>query len=180
MITSPKFDSSKVEPWKISPTGKVTRVAKPRANLNARQKRFVHTYLTHGNGTKAAIEAGYARSSAAVHAHRLLNHAKVQEKIRAQQERVKQSHEDTVEKTSRELGSIAFADPISLFDSKWNLLPPNKMPRHARIALDRLEVEVSAKGGVRTVYIKLADKIAALTALGNALGLFPKPPRAGR
>jgi len=64
MIT--KHDPAKVEPWAISPSGKVTRVVIHRANLNPRQERFVLECLKDGNGTRAAIRAGYAASSAAV------------------------------------------------------------------------------------------------------------------
>ena len=60
MTISPKFDSVKVEPWAISPNGKVVRVVIHRANLNPRQERFVLEYLKDGNGTRAAIRAGYS------------------------------------------------------------------------------------------------------------------------
>ena len=46
--------------------------------LNERQKRFVLEYLKNGgNGTEAAIAAGYSPRSAAVQASRLLNDDKV-------------------------------------------------------------------------------------------------------
>ncbi len=57
------------------------------------------------------------------------------------------------------------------------------MPKDARCGIDRLEVRESVKGGrrVRTSkMITLADKMAALEALGKHLGMFPKPPKAGK
>ena len=52
--------------------------------LNERQKRFVLEYLRNGgNGTEAAIAAGYSPRSAAVQASRLLNDDKVAEYRRA-------------------------------------------------------------------------------------------------
>jgi phage terminase small subunit len=54
-------------------TRQVVRVVMDRENINPRQQRFVVEYLKDGNGTGAAIRAGYATSSAAVDAHRLLN-----------------------------------------------------------------------------------------------------------
>ncbi len=155
------------------------RVVIHRANLNPRQERFVLEYLKDGNGTRAAIRAGYAASSAAVHAHRLLKNEKVLDKIRAHQDRVQKRNDVTVDKTLRELAELAFFDPIRLFDRKGNLLPLGKMPKGARSAID-FNIE-SVKGGrkVRIVRVKTAGKMAALTALGTYLGLFPKP-RKGR
>jgi len=148
-----------------------------RANLNPRQERFVLEYLKDGNGTRAAIRAGYAASSAAVHAHRLLKNERVLEKVRACQNRFQQRTEVTVEKTLRELAAVAFFDPGRLFDRKGNLLPLGKMPKDALSVID-FDIE-SVKGGrkVRMVRVKTADKMAALTALGSYLGMFPKPPK---
>ena len=41
-------------------------------NLTTLQRRFVMEYLKHGNGTKAAIDAGYAQASAKHTAYELL------------------------------------------------------------------------------------------------------------
>ena len=172
----------KVESRAISLNGKITRVVVHRANLNPRQERFVLEYLKDGNGTRAAIRAGYAASSAAVHAHRLLKNEGVLEKVRAHQNRFQQRTDVTVEKTLRELAAVAFFDPRLLFDRKGNLLPLDKMPKDARSAIDRLDIQVSVKAGrkVRTVKVKVADKLTALKILGNHLGMFPKPTKAGR
>ncbi len=154
-----------------------------RAKLKPRQERFVLEYLKDGNGTQAAIRAGYATSSAAVHAHRLLKNERIVEKIKAHHTRLRHSNEVLVEKTLRGLAAIAFSDPGTLFDRKWNLLLPfEKLPKDARRALDSIEVVDSVKGGrkLRTVKVKFASKLAALEMLFNHYGLFPKPPKAGR
>jgi phage terminase small subunit len=182
MISSAKFDPSNVEPWKISPTGEVKRVARPRANLNARQERFVVEYLKDGNGTKAAIRAGYATSSAAVQAHRLLGNEKVLAKVRARRNRILRRSEVTVEKTLRALAALAYFDPGCLFDQKGGLLPFNEMPNDALRAVDLLEIQESDKGGRRVPKlkrVKFVDKIPALELLGNHLGMFPIPPKKG-
>lgn len=46
--------------------------------LNIRQKRFVEEYLKDGNGTEAAIAAGYSAKTAASQASRLLKDPEVQ------------------------------------------------------------------------------------------------------
>ncbi len=49
--------------------------------LNPRQDRFVDEYLLDGNGTQAAIKAGFSPATAAQQASRLLRNAKVQQAI---------------------------------------------------------------------------------------------------
>lgn len=45
--------------------------------LSARRAKFVDLYILHGNGSRAARDAGYAVSGARVTAHRLLTNANV-------------------------------------------------------------------------------------------------------
>jgi phage terminase small subunit len=51
------------------------------SELNQRQQDFVVAYLTHGNATAAAIEAGYSEKTAHVIASNLLRNIKVKSKI---------------------------------------------------------------------------------------------------
>lgn len=54
--------------------------------LTTRQARFVEEYLVDGNGTQAAIRAGYAASGAYTEASRLLRNAEVARAIKTRQE----------------------------------------------------------------------------------------------
>jgi len=163
-------------------TRMVVRVVMHRENLNPRQERFVAEYLKDGNGTAAANRAGYAKSSAAVQAHRLLKNEYVLEEIRAHRARVQERHEALGDKTLREFQDIAFYDVGAIFDRRGNLLPPGKLPKSAYRGIERLRIKDTAKGGhrVRTVEIKVADRIAALNALAKRLGLFPIPVQRSR
>lgn len=49
------------------------------ADLNAKQIIFVQEYLKSGNGTRAAIAAGYSENSAESQASRMLRNAKVRQ-----------------------------------------------------------------------------------------------------
>lgn len=53
--------------------------------LTSRQAKFVLHFLVSGNGTRAAIEAGFSPASARVTAHRLLTKAAVRAAIAARQ-----------------------------------------------------------------------------------------------
>ena len=55
------------------------------ANLTPKQARFVDEYLVDGNGTRAAVAAGYGLAGAAVAAHRVLKNAKARAEIAARQ-----------------------------------------------------------------------------------------------
>lgn len=51
--------------------------------LSPRQQRFVEQFSLHGKGRQAALEAGYAESSAKVSASRMLRSQRVQEALAA-------------------------------------------------------------------------------------------------
>ena len=60
--------------------------------INARQKRFIDAYLETGNGSKAAVAAGYSENTARKQASRLLNSpafAHVQQEILDRQAAIK-------------------------------------------------------------------------------------------
>ncbi len=164
----------KVEPWAMLPDGRVVRVVIHRDNLNARQKRFAQEYVRDGNGTWAAIRAGYAGSSAPVHAHRLLKNDKVREEIRKCQRRLQLREEvasdlDTISR----LKQVTFFDIGSFFDRNGKLLPRDKMPDDTRLALDLLAARESVKGGLRAQRVKVADKLVAFYTLTKSLGMAP-------
>lgn len=54
--------------------------------LTTRQARFVEEYLVDGNGTQAAVRAGYSASGAYTEASRLLRNAEVAKAIKTRQE----------------------------------------------------------------------------------------------
>lgn len=80
------------------------------ATLTAKQAKFVAEYLVDGNGTRAAVAAGYGRAGASVEASRTLGIAKVQKALRARQSadatRLSLSREDALQGL---LGAIATA-----------------------------------------------------------------------
>ncbi len=57
----------------------------PVTTLSLKQARFVDEYLVDGNGTRAAVAAGYGVAGAAVAAHRVLNNANARAAIAARQ-----------------------------------------------------------------------------------------------
>ena len=73
-------------------------------NLTFRQAQFPAQYIAHkGNGTKAAIAAGYSPSGAHVEASRLLRNPKIKEKI----EKLVRRHEISAERVLTRLDNLS-------------------------------------------------------------------------
>lgn len=144
------------------------------SDLNERQRAFVDEYIVDLNATQAAIRAGYSPRTAAEQACRLLTNVKVQAAVQAAKAARSERTEITADNVLRELAAIAFAhmgqyaawhdDSVSLRDSS-DVDPRAVAEVHQR----------ATRSGV-SVSIKLHDKIAALTKLGDHLGIWKKEP----
>lgn len=78
--------------------------------LPPKQAKFVSEYLRGGNGTRAAIEAGYAAGSAHVSASRLLKNDKVAAAVRTSRCELEAKHEMSRDRVVEELlGAIEIA-----------------------------------------------------------------------
>lgn len=112
--------------------------------LTARQQLFVAAWNgpARGNGTKAAIAAGYSPHSAESQASRLLRNAKVRAACKEQFEETLRHFNITKERVLQELACFAFFDPAEALDPETGeLLPLHKMPPHARRAIAQVDVE---------------------------------------
>tara|TARA_R110000824_G_scaffold74218_1_gene188917 strand:- start:14 stop:397 length:384 start_codon:yes stop_codon:yes gene_type:complete len=74
-----------------------------RDKLTAKQLKFTREYAKDGNGTQAAIRAGYSPNSADVEASRLLVNAKVGKAVTKFQENHRLKTEVTIESLAAEL-----------------------------------------------------------------------------
>lgn len=156
-----------------------TKGGKQKRGLNYRQARFVMEYLKDGNGTQAAIRAGYAENGAEVHAFHLLRLPKIQDKICAARAELDKQLNLSVERVLREYMRIGFLDPAELFDEAGNLPPLKEIPADARRAITGIEVEelFDFDRGTKTQVgvlrkIRFASKIPALDALARHLGIL--------
>jgi len=66
-------------------------------DLSPKQKAFVREYLIDGNGTQAAIRAGYSKKTAQEQSSRLLSKVIVKEALEAGQERQQKRHDITID-----------------------------------------------------------------------------------
>lgn len=113
-----------------------------------RYRAFARAYVKHGNGTRAAIEAGFAAGSAHVTASRLIRLAKVQAYIEQYRAKVDEKHSADVSAVVKELERIARFDLGSAFkidpETKQITLKP----------LDEIETSVFSRFRVSTVTVK--------------------------
>lgn len=149
------------------------------AKLTANQKIFADEYLIDRNATRAykmAYPKVKSDDVAAVNGNRLLRNAKVEEYVQERLEKAQERTEVTLDRVIKEYARIAFFDPRKMFDENGNPVPLTEMDDDtvAVIAgLDVLEICSDEKTGYMA-YIKkykLANKLEALKALGEHLGL---------
>lgn len=157
-----------------------------RAETAKRKALFVQEMIKNGgNGTQAAIAAGYSQRDARNRALRLLKEADISRQLEeARAAVVKQAEATTgvsVERTLLELSRIAYFDPGRLFDESGNLLAIKDMPEEVRAAIAQVEhfEEFAGRGDEReligyTKKLKLWDKNSAIDKAMKHLGLFEK------
>ena len=80
-------------------------------------------YMLDGNGTQAAIRAGYSSRGADVQAVQLLGNPRIADKIRARREQFMARRELSVERVLGEIVDIAFADSSEAFDDEGRSIP---------------------------------------------------------
>ncbi len=140
--------------------------------LSARKAAFVDQYLVDLNATAAAIRAGYAPKNANQAGYRLLQEPAVAAAIAvAQAERSRRTHV-SADRVIRELARIAFSDvrkTVTWGPGGLVLRPSAEIDDDVAAAVS--EVSESTQGRVRTLKVKLIDKLAALRLLADHTGV---------
>jgi len=142
------------------------------------QKLFSYAYFNNkGNGTKAAIEAGYSRRTAAEQASRLLSNVKVLKLLSALNEKIEEKALITKEQAIAEYSSLGLFDIRTIYDNNNALKPISEFSDEAARAVSSIETfEVFEGYGEdrkhigNTIRIKLNSKIAALDSIRDTLG----------
>lgn len=152
--------------------------------LSPKRGLFIYEYLVDGNGTRAAVAAGYAESSAAMTASRLLRDPEIAAVIEARQQKRVEKLEITADRVLEELAKLAFYDPRKIYDGAGNVKPIGELDDVTAAAICGMDVDTvetskeSADGEstktVRTITrkFKLADKGQNLERLGKHFKLF--------
>lgn len=135
--------------------------------LTPKQEAFCHAYIECLNGTKAAIQAGYAAESAAVQAHENLRKPNIQARLAIL--RKERAEAEGLEKEDL-LGfykNVMIADVADLVGEDGKILNVKQLPHAMRQAISSVEV---SKHGVK---ITLVDKKWAADKYAAHLGMNP-------
>lgn len=143
---------------------------------------FIEAFIANGgNGTQAAITAGYAASRAKHQACRLMKMQDVKDALRERQDKLARKHELTTESVIAELSKIVHADPRRMFAANGTILPVKEWPDDVAGMVASIEVDEtfdgSGKEKVWTGYtkkVKLWDKNSAIDKAMKHLGLFER------
>src|SRR5574343_168169 len=138
--------------------------------LSYKQLQFLQFYRTNGRDAKrAAAQAGYDANKW----HRVIAHPAVAAELARDKGEEPVYLKVTKDRIIKELMCVAFNDPASMYDDEGNMLPINRMPEHARRAIQGVRLQFN-KAGVAVPEIRLNDKLKALQMLSAMLG-YDKP-----
>lgn len=148
--------------------------------LANRYQIFAREYVIDLNGTRSAIAAGYAASSATSQASFLLTKPKVQKLIKDLQAKRATRLDITADKVIEEFGRLAFSNILDYIriDNGDGRIDLSTVTRDQAAAIQEIREDSTGGSGdgerklvLRTTF-KLADKQKALEALARKLGLF--------
>lgn len=147
-----------------------------------RKALFVQAMIANGgNGTQAAIAAGFSAKTARQAASRLLTDAAISQQIAESRASVIEKMELTTERTLREIARLAYVDPRKFFHADGRPKEITELDDDTAAALAVMEVteEWDGQGKDRrlighTKKYKLADKNAALEKAMKHLGQYQK------
>ena len=152
---------------------------------NEQHEKFCRNYVLFDNGTKAAIDAGYAEKSARHQASRLLTNdnikARVAELRKGMHQKADKDFNITVERVLEEYAKLAFFNPKELFDDEGKPIPIHMLKDDVAAVIAGLDIqdvyewddEEKCKVFVGNCKkYKLTDKRSTLDSLSKTLGLF--------
>ena len=125
-----------------------------------KQERFAKEYKVDGNGTKAAIRAGYSQKTAYAVASENLRKPEVKSAVESELESAKQKREKAIEETMNRVHTLALkeADPDSKFDYSHVL---------RAVDIDLKAMGVTDKGNTTNFQFNETKILAFLRACGE-------------
>lgn len=157
--------------------------------LTPKKAMFLAEYLVDGNGTRAAIAAGFSAKTATVKASRLIREPEIAAAIDEQRARRAKRLEVSADRVTEELAAMAFVNVRDFFDRDGNLKPLHELDEETSRAIvgmdvDRVETTKMKTTGegkdsetiarkIETITRKIkTEKLRSLELLGKKLGMF--------
>lgn len=152
-----------------------------RGQLNPREQRFCQEMLIDGNGTQAAIRAGYAPKGAAVQAARLSRKAKVKQELTRLRDAIANEIGATAERTIKQMARLAYGDVRRLCNGDGSFKLPHQWDDDGAAVVSSVEMDVRVVGTGKdrevipfVKRVRMADRNAATANLARHQGLFSK------
>lgn len=145
-------------------TKKRVKAGTSKMSAEDKRKAFVEAYFANGgNGTQAAITAGFAEKSAGVTAAKLLKDARVLAEIERRRIEIAANLELNTERTFKEVARIAYSDPRKIMNPDGSIKMPHELDEETAAAI--ASFKVSFDGGIeykfwpKTTALDMANKI---------------------
>lgn len=142
--------------------------------LTKKENQFCEQWIIcNGNGTDAALKAGYSqnRNSARAIASKMLAKVNIQARIKELRREGAERAEITIEKVLRNHWLMATVDPKDFWDDQNNCLKPlDDIPKEVRCLLEGITYTDGPKG--THISVKLPSRRGANRDLMEYLGLF--------
>ena len=147
--------------------------------LRSKQQRFVNEYLVDFNATQAAIRAGYSPHTARAIGSENLKKPAIAAAVAGALARRRRKFDANAARTVEALSRIAFASIKGLYGPHGEILPPEKWPPEPWDAVKSFSYRKTRSKSPGTpqqpgfrASIRMHDKLRALEALGQYLGMF--------
>jgi len=148
------------------------RVKAGQSKLSTAERRavFVEAFLSNGgNALQAAISAGFSEKTAGSQGSRLLKNVEVSTLINSRRTELVAKIELSTERTLREVGRLAYADPRRIMHEDGRIKMPHELDEETAAAISSFEV--SFDGSIK---YKFWDKNSALDRACKIIGAFER------
>ena len=149
---------------------------KKQREMKDKRRRFVEEYLVCRDATKAAVAAGYARTTASVRGYQFLREPEAAAYIAEHDRKLTAKLEVSAERVLLEMSRLAFSDHRKLFNADGSPKPVHELDDDTAAALASVETLMrAARGGEpasQVHKVKLSGKQPALVQLGRRYKLF--------
>jgi phage terminase small subunit len=141
-----------------------------------RQQRFIAEYLIDGNGTQAALRAGYSPRSAKQVSARVLSRSYIQDAIlKARREREALVAEKSAIDAAwvlRELAELWRVDVRAIFQPSGELKPIHELSDAAAKLVASFEVIDTPGAGLQTKKVRIIDRLRVLEDIGKHVSVL--------
>jgi len=150
------------------------------AKLTVKQKRFCEEYIIDGNGTQAAIRAGYSKTGAATEGNRLLMIADIKLYIETHAAEQAKKTQFDAEWLLDHLGQIATAKISDILNDDWTYKPVSEWPLIWTQMINGLDIKQAINRNGEQVgeaimselsKIKIMDRNSVLDKIGKHISV---------